>query len=127
MRRIFKWKRGGRAARILDAFYIFWVGGITSVLCDADHFWSVSGLPIPEWINFSGWESRAFHTPLLFILIGCIAWVCIISFGLRPMDTRLGVELYDEGVVRRVSSVESSFNIGDYYCTVDGYLVCKRT
>jgi len=127
MKRIFKWKRGGRAARILDAFYIFWIGGIISVLCDADHIWSIFGLPTPEWINFSGWESRALHTPLLFILIGCIAWVCIISFGIRPMDTRPNMELYDEGTMRRISSVESSFNIGDYYCVDDRYLVRKGT
>lgn len=127
MKRIFKWKGDGRTARFLDAFYIVWVAGLTSVLCDADHIWMVFGLSTPEWINFSGWESRALHTPLLFVLIGCIAWVCIISFGLRPMDTRPGVELFNEGVAGRVSSMESSFNIDDYYCVGNRFLVHKGT
>ena len=82
------------------ALYIFCICGIVGILIDLDHIWDIFGLQAP--INFSGWNSRPFHTPLVFVMAGLIASgiITALTYG-----SKLGhcLELLDERIARRIS------------------------
>ena len=83
------------------AFYIFCICGAVGLLIDLDHVWDIFGLQAP--INFSGWNSRPFHTPLVVIMVGLIASGIIAAFTYGSPKLRQCLELLDERIERRVS------------------------
>jgi hypothetical protein len=89
-----------KVAWAVCAFYIFCICGLVGFLIDLDHIWDVFGLQAP--INFSGWNSRPFHTTLVFVMVGLIASgiITALTYG-----SKLGhcLELLDERIERRVS------------------------
>lgn len=89
-----------KVAWAICALYIFCICGVVGVLFDLDHIWAILGLQAP--INFSGWNSRPFHTTLVFIMVGLIASGIITTL---TNGSRLGkcLELLDKGIARRIS------------------------
>lgn len=85
------------------AFYIFCICGFVGFLIDLDHVWDVFGLQAP--INFSGWNSRPFHTPLVFIMVAFVASSVIATFTYGSPKLRQCLELLDERIARRVSPI----------------------
>jgi hypothetical protein len=89
------------------ALYIFCICGCVGFLIDLDHIWAILGLQAP--INFSGWNSRPFHTPLVFIMVGIIVSgvITALTYG-----SKLGhcLELLDKRIARRISPAKCLFS-----------------
>ena len=57
----------------------FWLAGSSSVLVDLDHVWSYIFHEKPP-INFTGWDGRPFHHPLIFLLYAVIFSCIALAF-----------------------------------------------
>jgi len=83
-------------AKFFSAFCIFGIVGFVSVLVDMDSIWKVLGITSP--LNFTIVEGRDFHTPLLFILIACVASIIITTFAFRQAKFRRIMGVFPIGV-----------------------------
>ena len=90
------------------AFYIFCICGCIGIFPDMDHIWDIFGLQAP--INFSGWNSRPFHVPLLFILAGIVISGIITAFIYGSSKLRQCLELLDKRIERRISPDKRLFS-----------------
>lgn len=92
-----------RVAWASCALYIFCICGFVGFSVDLDHIWSIFGIPEP--FTLTGWDSRPFHTALVFIMVAFIAGGIITALTNRSVKFRQCLELLDERIVRRVSPI----------------------